>query len=510
MHRPENHEAGPRAAKGEVRRALARRLRSDQSGFTIIEVVIASMLLLIGSFATMRALAAATQNTQRAKESQILLDIAQGEMEKIRNLPYTQIALTSQPADSTDPLNPDSRITGNGSAFFLDRAGTGAQTGGSPNPAGLVVNGGSLYGGGFVAGGTINPGSITSATTGVGDVDVRIFRFVTWQNDPRCLTCGGSQDFKRVVVAARVEKRGNQSYQRPYVEVQSDFVDPNKSALTDPAPGPGGVVTAQQFWLTDTPCSTSAPTVRAEITADHLLHNTLGTCASAPQTGTVPGAPDALITSAPPDPAPDDPAVPSVFDYASDTYLEPVPNTDKGVQLKRPDTAGCNYTPSGANPESKIHRWVSDPLASTFSMGGTVTIELYTRAINDAIHSGKLCVFLFKRHETGAPPVATDTAIYDSANPTNTYFSYSQATWPRNINPDPLIWQKVRVTMNFSPTQVVNGQAQGTISPGDRLGVALSSERVGTSFDAGIQVLYDHPTYPTRIEVDTTTPIDAG
>ena len=64
--------------------------------------------------------------------------------------------------------------------------------------------------------------------------------------------------------------------------------------------------------------------------------------------------------------------------------------------------------------------------------------------------------------------------------------------------------------MNFNPATVVGGQAQGTISAGDRLGVALASERAGTTFDAGIQVLYDHPNAPTRLEVDTTTPIDAG
>ena len=48
-----------------------------------------------------------------------------------------------------------------------------------------------------------------------------------------------------------------------------------------PAPN-GSVVTAQQFFLTDTPCSSSGTTVAAEITGDHLLHNTLGTCASGP------------------------------------------------------------------------------------------------------------------------------------------------------------------------------------------------------------------------------------
>ena len=475
-----------------------RRLSAD-SGFTIIEVLVAMMILLIGAIATFQALAAATNNTQRAKESQVLLDVAQQEMEKIRNLDYDRIALTSTPGTSTNSLDPDKRVSGN--TFGLNRDGS--------NPAQMVVNGGSLYGGGFVAGGAINPGSIVSTPTAIGDTQVRIWRFVVWQNDAQCGTCGGNQDYKRVVIAVRAEQRGNQHYQRPYLEIQSDFIDPQKSALTDPASGPGGVVTAQQFWLSDTPCAAGGATTRVDIVADHLLHNTLGTCASGARTGTTPGAPDALLTSSPPDPAPDDPAVPGVFDYSNDFYLEPSPNTDKGVQLKRPTTNGCNYSPGGSNPESQVHRWVTDPLPAAFNMTGKVTLEFYTRAINDASYSGKLCVWLFKRHETGTPPIALDTALVNSSTGT-AYWTYSQATWPRLTSADPLIWTKVRLTMLFDPSTVVGGQAQGSISAGDRLGVALGSERAGTTFDAGIQVLYDHPSDPTRIEVDTSTPIDAG
>jgi prepilin-type N-terminal cleavage/methylation domain-containing protein len=477
---------------------LPRRCRGE-SGFTIVEVLVAMFILLIAAGATFKALAAATDNTQRAKESQVLLDVAQQEMEKVRNIDYSQIALTSSPGTSASSLDPDSRVSGG--TFALNRDGS--------SPAVMVVNGGSLYGGGFVSGGTLNPGSVVSAPLGVGDVNVRIWRFVVWQNDAQCGTCGGNQDYKRVVIAVRVEQRGNQNYQRPYIEIQSDFIDPQKSTLTDPAAGPGGVVTAQQFWLTDTPCAAAGTTSRANIAGDHLLHNTLGTCASGPNTGTTAGSPDTLLTSGPPDPAPDDVAVPAVFDYSNDFYLEPSPNTDKGVQLKRPTTTGCNYSPSGSNPESQIHRWVTDKFASNFNMTGKVTLEFYTRAINDASYSGKLCVWLFKRRETGTPPVALDTALLDSVLG-NAYWTYSQSTWPRLTSSDPLVWTKVRLTMNFNPAVSVGGQALGTLVAGDRLGVALGSERTGTTFDAGIQVLYDHPNYPTRIEVDTTTPIDAG
>jgi hypothetical protein len=47
-----------------------------------------------------------------------------------------------------------------------------------------------------------------------------------------------------------------------------------------------------------------------------------------------------------------------------------------------------------------------------------------------------------------------------------------------------------------------------TIPKGDRLGLALGLEAKSTPAD--LSVLYDHPTYATRIEVDTNTPIDGG
>jgi hypothetical protein len=60
----------------------------------------------------------------------------------------------------------------------------------------------------------------------------------------------------------------------------------------------------------------------------------------------------------------------------------------------------------------------------------------------------------------------------------------------------------VRLTMNFlNPPK--------TVPAGDRIGVALSVDPANTPADA-IPIMYDHPNYPTRIEVDTTTPIEGS
>jgi type II secretory pathway pseudopilin PulG len=456
------------------------RSSAREAGFTIIEVIVAAFVLVMGSLATFGLLSAATKNTQRAKATQVALNRAQEEIEAMRSLSNEQLAMTATAPPSTNPLNPDYRVSSGEFALIREPPG---------NNATMVVNGGSLYGGGFVKGGIVDPGPVPFTS---GDVSGWVYRYVLWQNDTACgASCPGEQDYKRIVVAVKLDTPPNQAGERGYVEVQSDFVDPVDSSANDPKPGPEGVVTAQQFFLSDTACEADGSTVRQEITGSHLLHNTLGVCADGLRTGSTHGAPDALLLGAPPDPAPADPDNPAFYDYASDYYLDPNPDTDKGLQIRPDDTAGCHYEPTGkTTPESQIHRWVTDPMPFDFKLGGSVTIEFYTRTLNDAEHKGTLCVYLYDRHE------ASDTLLTQAAGniPYWTFTPQGNVNWPRTA------WTKERLSMTFNP---------GKILAGDRLGVALSLELANTPADA-IPFLYDHPNFPSRIEVDTTTPLDGG
>ncbi|HET9198603.1 MAG TPA: type II secretion system protein [Solirubrobacterales bacterium] len=458
-----------------------------EAGFTIVEVLVAVLIVSIASMTTFTLLSAATRNAQRAEASQVALEYAEQELELLRSMKDENLALTASPASSANPNNPNSRVT-NGT-FALSRQPFG-------NYRNLVVNGGSLYGGGHVAGGTVAPGPTNFSS---GDVSGRVYRYIVWRNDEKCseASCPGKQDYKQIVVAVRLNTPGNQAAERGYVEVQSNFVSPTDNKEDDPLPGANGkVITAQQFFFTDTPCSASGVTTRQEPTASHLLHNTLGTCASGLQTGTTKGAPDALVLGSPPDPDPEDINNPGRYDYANDSYLDTSPDAGIGVQIRKDDTNGCHYTPVGTtNPESQVHRWVTDPVASAFVLDGNVTLEVFTQSINKAQSSGKLCIYLFKRHETGSPPVATDTMLTNSLGGTP-YWTYLESPiWTTELKAKIL-------TMTFSGTSY-------TIPAGDRLGVALSVERQSTPADA-LSFMYDHPQAPTRIEVDTSTPIDGG
>src|SRR6478672_8536337 len=244
-----------------------------EAAFTIIEVLIAIMILAIGAMTTFSLLSAATRNAQRAKASQVALEYAEQELEYLRSMKGEKLALTAAPPHSTAALNPNNRVS-NGT-FALVRQPLG-------NYRNLVVDGGSLYGGGTVEGGVVSPGP-TPFTS--GDVSGDVYRYIVWHNDEKCpeASCPGKQDYKQIVVAVRLDAPPSQAAERGYFEVQSNFINPTDNAESDPLPGANGtVVTAQQFFLTDTPCSSTGVTARQEIVADHLLHNTLGTCASGP------------------------------------------------------------------------------------------------------------------------------------------------------------------------------------------------------------------------------------
>jgi hypothetical protein len=466
----------------------------DESGLTIIEVLVAAVILVLGSAATFGIFGAATKNAQRAKATQVALDLAQEELERLHGIPYSSLALNSLPQESSSSLNPGYRVSGE--TFALKR---------NPREEFRELD--------------VDPengvGPESEFVTGESDrsgITGTLYRYVVWRDDPTCPeeACPGTHDYKQIVVAVQPDRAVSQGGEAGYVEVQSKVTDPESvepeggeeepEEEVEPEPDPEGEVTAQQFYLSDTPCDESGATERVEPVEDHLLHNTLGTCASGLKTGNAePGAPDALLLGVPPDPAPEDDSLPVLHDYSDDFYLEPTPDTDRGVQIRRDDTTGCHYDPTGAtNPESQVHRWVSDPMASAFEMGGRVTLEFYTRTLNDAIYKGALCVFLFNRSEAGSPPVATDTLLTDAGTekPYWLYVPEGNAYWPRNF------WTKVRVNMEFEG-------APHFIASGDRLGVALGVERAGTPADA-IPIMYDHPNYPTRLEVDTSTPIEGG
>jgi prepilin-type N-terminal cleavage/methylation domain-containing protein len=448
----------------------------QEKGVTLVEVVVAVMIIGIGSLAVLQVFDASTRTNFRAEQSQVANNVAQRELERIRSLSYRQVALTSQPTFVDDDNDPRQRVDGT----RFDASDNGAFSE-------MVFNGGPLEGGGSITNGAVAAGPTDFAS---GDVTGEIFRFVVWRNDPTCSesACPGSQDLKRAIVAVLLDT-GAATYERPYIEVQSDFIDP-RAGVAPEIPGGSGVDVAQ-FWLTDTPCVNDA---RQAIVTDpetpnegHTLHNTLGPCSAGRQSGPTPGAPDLLDIEPPPDPNLNDVNDPPILDYATDLERtgDPLPpDDDGGLQMIRQDVNGCAFNGgTGDTAYQKVHRWVTRPinaaqLPTGFAMDGTATVELFLRSLGDANHPGRICTYLFRRNSAGV-----DTTFDQH--------QFSVDPWPSGA------WERVRIPLTFGST---------TIQPDQRLGLAISIERGGTPAET-VQILYDHPEAQSRLEVKSPTPV---
>src|SRR4051794_31556598 len=167
-----------------------KQLRGGEGGFTMVEVLVAILIVGIASLATFTLLSDAVRNVSRAKAGQVAVEYAEQELEYLRSLENKQLAMTTAPQHSTNTGSPNYRVTE--STFALNRTPIG-------NYRNLVIDGGSVYGGGEIEGGTINPGPTPFSNGGVSG---RIYRYIVWHNDESCAeaSCPGKQDYKQIIV----------------------------------------------------------------------------------------------------------------------------------------------------------------------------------------------------------------------------------------------------------------------------------------------------------------------
>jgi hypothetical protein len=479
------------------RKIMAGLARED--GFGIIEGVVAALMLALTAIAVYGSYDTGTKATQAAKQSQVELGIAQDEMEQLRSLPYNQIALTSLPSHVTQPSDPFYRVVG--SSFNLDRSGS--------NFADIVYNNGS-----DVEGGTIDPGpdSSNSQPTGSGEVGYTVWRMVVWQSQPGCpaTACNG-HDVKRVVIIVQPTETAT-SGARGYLEIHSDFVDPEAS--TDLPPGTGSNTNHQPFYLSDTSCDPNGPTVEQSPTS-HKLHNTLGDCTDGTKYDANAGAPDSLLLT-PPQETNDPP-----LDYETDFKVGA--DDGEGIQIDRQcrrlvtdpntvpptvsptqcaanpaGTSDCNWLADPApNPQTRFHIWLSDevPVTGPFNLNGPVTLNFYSRTLDNGDFSGKLCFWLFRRDQNG-----TVDQLFSATNtsPSWTYSSagnFANDKWPQTYTP-------AGSPLDEPPHEITTTADVGSqqVPPFWRLGLAVS---VSSDTPGPLSFMFDDTQFPATLSVDT-------
>jgi type II secretory pathway pseudopilin PulG len=467
-----------------VYKCLAR-LRSE-SGMTLAEVMIASLVLAFSSLAVLNLIASGARTNYRAEQSQVVADRLQSEMEKVKQLAdttnYTRIALSQAPSHSDDVNDPAYRVSG--TTYNVAPNGNSFQT--------MVID----------AGGLPPVNSFAS-----GDVHGTIHRFVTWEPDSACTDCK-----KRVIVAIQLDATASGGV-RHYQELQSVIADPRAPARDNPIPPPPDQPKPWTFWLTDTPCNNAD---RQPLTGNHLSHNTRATCDKGLKTADncttvlltttcTGGAPDLMVTHPPQNSTPE-----PLYNFATDV-IDQSPSQDQGLRLLRPAASGCPTLDAPlvsdvTNPYRfrEIHKWVSAPMPSGFNvqLDGNGTVNLWTRTVGNQPYSGAICVWLFQR-QLNLLGVAVDTPavnLYAGSPPQGsciqpgalnlTYFKCSLTSWPSGPQ-----WHEITIPLHFT---------LNVLAPNSQLGLAIQVERAGTN-GGGLQFYYDEPSYESRLEVHSSS-----
>jgi hypothetical protein len=126
-----------------------------------------------------------------------------------------------------------------------------------------------------------------------------------------------------------------------------------------------------------------------------------------------------------------------------------------------------------------VHAWSTASLPQLFHLDGQLTISLFTATVVGASGNGRLCATLLDRDVANGIPSdrVLGTTMYDLAS------------WPVTLQ---------RVTFSFQLPQAED------VPAGHRLMLAL---HVRGDTTPAVSFVYDHPLYPSLLEVATSTPL---
>jgi hypothetical protein len=159
-------------------------------------------------------------------------------------------------------------------------------------------------------------------------------------------------------------------------------------------------------------------------------------------------------------------------------------NYDGGLAMTRHGTAcRANFAVGDTFDSSKpnvwsVHGWNTPKFAGSFTLTGKATVSIFTTTVGGASGRGVVCATLLDRVVAGGVP--TDTVLGST--------TYDLASWPTDIR---------RVSFSFDVPST-------TIAANHRLVLTLN---VRSESATDLVFVYDHPRYPSFLEVATTTPL---
>lgn len=189
------------------------RILGEEAGFTLIELMSAMLVTVIGVVALITTLDSSRELIGFSERKESAVHVAQRELEQIQSLPYEDIALNAPPAACASPCDenePGFYVTGAWYRWNQRPWGEKCDSGGAPHLEceQLVVDSDA------------DPGNVASAReeivengpTGTVRLRMHLQRFITAVDDdcvkepPNVAGCTGALpgDYKRITVAVRV------------------------------------------------------------------------------------------------------------------------------------------------------------------------------------------------------------------------------------------------------------------------------------------------------------------
>ena len=462
------------------------RLNRAQSGFTIVEVMVAALVILtaLGVVVTTAVKIRGLSTTGETKG--VATTIAQQELDRLRSLGWEQLQMNGTPTASGTTVHPERDPL---SSTYL--SGTSYRPSATAQLQPLVIGAAPASGETDLRSVDYNPTHWVS-----GRVEGDLYRFVTAGDDSNCTSCPSTDDYRRLTVAVTVTKPVG-AIANPII-VSTEFANPTDSQTSTVTTG--GAPPAPKSGLTFYPYDTQAIyTTRQDQTADHNRRDTQV-------------KPDLMGEDPPPDPN-SDPNNPTqvlpTWNYTKDTSTTPTCLLADGVTV---DQCGASIKKSGPVTPScsgggsdKEHEWVSNPLTADVKLVGNGTFDMFTRTMGTSALPGRVCVTVYDVPGTlkaDGSINGTQTVIGSMIVP-GPGCGGNIPCYPNEMNPWPTDWYELQFNFRFLPTATT----YYTVTAGRRIGIYvtaadhLASNSATNSTD--LAFMYDHPDYPSSFGLET-------
>jgi type IV pilus modification protein PilV len=196
-------------------------------GFTMVEVLVAILVLAVGILGLAGAFDSSRRLTQLSERRTVMSDRAQQEIERLQTYRYSQLAMFSKPSHSSTKTNPDYDV--NGSRYAWNAESSSQEESLVTSSKEVDCNVKAETGCGLIA---ANPaGRSCTSTVGAcewsdGLVKGSVYDFVTWHSDGHCGGCKASENYKRITVVVTINVPGG-NHQTPPLRVSTLVVEPS-------------------------------------------------------------------------------------------------------------------------------------------------------------------------------------------------------------------------------------------------------------------------------------------